>query len=273
MSNNSHRKKLTKEILAAFIFIFLAGMFGCKEASDVYAPKEWRDILAKAGGWKPLSLPDSKYGPGAIIKVTDDGIRWIDHLKSCGYPADVLEPEKSYIPSIQFTKARELQASALINFQGISAGPSFDKISKVRLQIDDHGADAFRLIKLKVWMEVPAHRESVNRACMEELLKPNRYLVTEAFRVTKGKYTLYDKTGAAIKLETPVLRHLLQFQPDVKHEVTSDGSLVIEQTAYFAVRMAVRVGNDWEILGSPSGEPETADAKIEELFFKHESHQ
>jgi hypothetical protein len=52
--------------------------------------------------------------------------------------------------------------------------------------------------------------------------------------------------------------------------VTGDGSLVIEEPAYFAVRMAVRVGEDWDILGAPSGEPETADDKIEELFLKQE---
>ena len=271
MSTNRHTRKGTKELFATLILIFLVGVLGCKEVGDVYSPKEWRDLLNKAGGWKPLPFPDSKYGPGAIIKVSDDGIRWIDHLRSCGYPEDVLEPEKSYIPSVEFTKTRELGASALINFKGIAAGPSFGKISKVGMAITDHGADALRLIRLKVWMEVPAHRESVAQACLDELMKPERYLVTEAFRVTKGKYTLYDKTGAALKLETPILSQLLQFAPDVKYEVTSDGSLVIEEPAYFAVRMAVRVGEDWEILGTASGEPESADAKIEELFFKQEN--
>ena len=271
MSINRHRTKGCKHLFAAFILIFIVAVFGCNDVGDVYSPKEWGDLLNKAGGWKPLPLPDSKYAPGAIIKVSDDGIRWIDHLRSCGYPEDVLEPEKSYIPSVEFTKTRELGASALINFKGITAGPSFENISKVGMAITDHGADALRLIKLKVWMEVPANRESVAQACLDELMKPDRYLVTEAFRVTKGKYTLYDKTGTALKLETPVLSQLLQFAPDVKYEVTSDGSLVIDEPAYFAVRMAVRVGEDWEILGAASGEPESADAKIEELFLEQES--
>jgi hypothetical protein len=271
MSTNRHRKKGNKALLAAGILILLVGVFGCKDAGDIYSPEEWRDLLNEAGGWKPLPFPDSKYGPGAIIKVSDDGIRWIDHLRSCGYPEEVLEPEKSYIPSVEFTKTRELGASALINFKGIAAGPSFGKISKVAMAVTDHGADALRLIKLKVWMEVPANRESVAQACMDELMKPDRYLVTEAFRVSKGKYTLYDQTGAALKLETPILRQLLQFAPDVKYEVTGDGSLMIEEPAYFAVRMAVRVGEDWDILGTASGEPESADAKIEALFLKQEN--
>jgi len=101
---------------------------------------------------------------------------------------------------------------------------------------------------------------------MDELMKPDRYLVTEAFRVSKGKYVLQDKSGAAIKLETPVLKELLQFQPDVKYEVTADGGLMIEQPAYFAVRKAVRVGDGFEVLGASAQAPSTADEQIAEFF-------
>lgn len=256
-----------KALLAPMLCFFLVLIAGCKEVKDIYSPKEWRDLFKDAGGWTPLPFPDSKYKPGSIIKVGDDGVRWIDHLDACRYPTEVLEME-SYVPSITFTKKWEFGASAIINFKGITVGPDFKRISKIRMEVIDQGADAFRILKLKVWMEIPANREKVSQICTDELSKPDRYLVTEAFRVSKGRYVLYDKNGVAIKIETPILRDLLQFQPDVKYEVMSDGSLVIEQTAYLAIRKAVQVGEDFEVLGSYEGEPKTADTKIEKLFFK-----
>jgi hypothetical protein len=262
-----HRVKLAV-VLVTFAWIVWLGMFtGCDDAADVYSPEEWRDLFKEAGGWTPLPFPDSKYRPGSIIKVGEDGIRWIDNLEACRYPIAQFE-EKSYIPGITFEKAWAFGASSLIHFKGISAGPRFDKISRVRLEVQDHGADALRIIKLKVWLEDPDHRSQVSQACMDELLKPDRYLVTEAFRVSKGKYVLQDQSGGAIKLEAPVLKELLQFQPDVKYEVTADGGLRIEQPAYFAVRKAVRLGEDFEVLGGAADASVTADAQIEDLFLK-----
>lgn len=264
---------IMKEVLVASLCLFVVFVTGCKtigrgiSSEEVYSAEELIEILAKAGGWTPLPFPDSKYRPGAIIRVADDGIRWIDDLTACRYPLSEFE-EKSYIPNITFTKKCEYGARAVINFLGITAGPNFERISKVRLEITDHGADVFRLLKFKVWMEDPDNRGKISQACMDELLKPDTYLITEAFRVSKGKYALYDKSGAEIKIETPVLGSLLQFQPDVKYEVTSDGSLMIEHPAYFAIRRAVRVGDNFQTLKLPGGESDTADAKIEKLFLK-----
>ena len=253
-----------------FVVVFLIG--SCKDVTVVYTPQEWVEMLKKAGGWVPLPFPDSKYRPGAIIKVTEEegikGIRWIGHLESCNYPSEVLKVEKGYTPAIEFKKGKDFGAEATINFKGITAGPGFDKVSKVVLDVQDHGADAFKLIDLKVWWEKPNNRKKVSSVCMNELKKPNHYLITEALRVSKGAYTLYDKTGAKIKLTAPKLGDLLQFQPDVKYEVTSEGKLVIDQPAYFAVRMAVRVGDDFEVLGEQTKQPETADAIIEKLFLE-----
>ena len=256
-----------KGILCLLVSLVLVIPISCKDIGDVYTPREWLEIFEKAGGWTPLPFPDSKYRPGAIISVSDNGIRWIDNLDACRYPiADFVQP--SYIPKITFEKAWELKGSALINFKGISAGPGFNRISKIRMEIKDHGADAFRLLKLRVWLEDPVNRATVSQVCMDELKNEGTYLITEAFRVSSGKYMLYDKTGVSIKLEAPVLKQLLQFQPDVKYEIASDGSLIIEQPAIFAVRKAKRVDDRFFTLGPPDSEPETADVKIEQLFNK-----
>lgn len=270
-SKNSERL-IKKEVIATALCIFVICAAGCSlfnkgaSSGDVYTPEEWRNLF-KSIGFTPLPFPDSKYIPGAIIKVTDDGIRWIDDLSSCRYPLSEFEL-KSHIPNITFTKSWEFSASAVINIQGITAGPSFERISKVRMEITDHGADAFRLIKLKVWMEDPDNREKVSQACMDELLQPDTYLVNEAFRISKGKYTLFDKSGNAIKIDAPSIGTLLQLQTGLKHEVTTEGSLVIEQPVYLAIRKAVRIGDGFQILKSPEGKENIADVKIEKLFFK-----
>jgi hypothetical protein len=234
-----------------------------KSMSDVYSPEEWRDLFKKAGGWTPLPFPDSKYGPGSIIKVMDDKIYWIDDLEGCGYPLKEFAKE-SNIPSITFTKRWKFNGSAIVDMKGIKAGPKFDEVSNVQMEVKEHGADAFRILKLKDWMADPNNKAKFSQTCMDQLLKPDYYLVTEAFRVSKAKYTLYNKAGAAIKIETPVLKDFVQVQPDVKYEVTSDGSLVIEQPVYFAVRKTARVGNDFDARGAS----EEADSKIEKLFFQ-----
>lgn len=242
----------------------------CKSTSitDVYTPKEWREILG-TDGWVPLPLPDSKYRPGSIIQVNDDGVRWITHLESCRYPADVTDPVPGTSPNITFSKKRRIDAELLGRMKGISAGPSFETIKNATLQVREHGADSFDLGKFLVWLEDPDNRDSVSEVCMNMLKKPDHYLVTESFRVSKGEYTLYDKTGAAIELDAPALEEILDLEVGGGAEWTNEGTLVIEVPVYFAVRRAVRVGDDWQTLSDPD-ELETADAQIGKLFVKSE---
>ena len=84
-----------------------------------------------------------------------------------------------------------------------------------------------------------------------------------------GEYTLYDKTGAAIELDAPALEEILDLEVGGGAEWTNEGTLVIEVPVYFAVRRAVRVGDDWQTLSDPD-ELETADAQIGKLFVKSE---
>jgi len=251
-------------MLAVFVVLALYIARGTGKAKNVYSPKEWRDLFKQAGGWTPLPFPDSKYRPGSIIKVTDDGIRWIDDLDSCRYPLKEFGIE-STIPSITFTKGWEFNGSAIADIKGVEAGPKFNQVSNVRMEIKEHGADGFRILKLKDWMADPSNKEKFSKTCMDQLLKPDYYLVTEAFRVSKAKYTLLKKGGTEIKIDPGALGEFVQVQPDLKYEVTSDGSLVIEQPVYFAVRKAARVGDDFDARGTS----EDADAKIEKLFFEN----
>ena len=248
---------------------FLVSMGGCSHApiSNVYTPEEWRNMLKEAGDWVPLPFPESTFRTGSIIMVTETSIRWIDDLTSCHYPAEILDPEKSRIPNISFNKAMQFGADAVIGYKGIEAAPGFSKVSKVNFEVLDHGVDRIRMIRFKDWINDPENKKRVSPSCMQELAKPNRYLVTEAFRASKATYTLIDQTGGAMKLSVPTLKDVLKISGNVKYSVDSEGKLTIEEPVYFAVRRAIPMGDDLE-LRDPSG-AKTGDSKIEALFFKN----
>ncbi len=255
--------------LAKVALSTLAGAFllACSsEAGDIYSPEEWRGLF-KENGWTALPFPDSKYEPGAIIKVTaENGIRYIDHLRSCGYPAEILAQEVGKIPSIAFNRSREFGAAAMINIKGIGAGPEFTNVATTRLEISEHSADSLRLIALRIWQETPGNIEGKARFCVEELEKPDYYLITEAFRVSKGRYTLFDKSGGKLKLSLANLGRLLKFEPDVRYEVTSEGELLIEEKVTFAIRQAISTTAGFDVLGADSEGAVTADGLVDTLF-------
>lgn len=258
MSRRAHRMA---SVLAG------AALLACSsDAGDVYSPAEWRDLFQKHG-WTALPIPDSKYEPGAIVKVTaEDGIRYIDHLRTCGYPAEVLAPEVGKIPAISFAKSREIGASAMLNIKGIEAGPEFSNVASSRLQISDHSADSLRMVALRIWQETPGNLDGNARFCIEELEKPDYYLITEAFRVAKGRYTLLDKSGAKLKVSLANLGRLLKFEPDVKYEVTAEGELVIDEQVSFAIRRAISTTAGFEVLGAAPDEAGMADGLIDRIY-------
>lgn len=251
-----------------FAAAFLIGaVCACdSDLDDVYQPAEWRGVLEKAGGWVPLVLPGSQYRPGSIIQVNQDGLRWLDHIEACRYPQELLAPEVGKIPDVKFSRGTTFGADVLVNIQGITAGPGFNKTHKVVLEVEDHGTETLRLVRLRVWQEEPQHAAGISPICMEELAQKDRYLITEAFYASKAKYTLYDETGAKVKLSVPQLGGLLKLEPDVSYEITSEGELVVNEKTYFAVRRAVRVGDKFEVLGEAGGTVESADALLAEQF-------
>jgi hypothetical protein len=261
---------------AFFVSLLLAllGLAGCKnvqDVQDIYSPEEWRKLLDGAGGWVPLPFPDGKYRPGSIIQLDENGLRWIDHLSSCRYPDQFVE--RGSIPAISFTKSTAFGAEVLLNYAGIEAGPGFDRIKRVTFSVSEHSADALKLLALRVWQEEPANQRTISQACMEELARPDMYLVTEAFVVSRGTYSLFDETGAKLKLTAPALSQFLSLGGEVGYEVTADGGLTISEPAVFAVRRALRVDDGFTVLGPENGageEAEAADAGIAALYLQNQ---
>lgn len=256
-----------RHALAAVFALSAFLLSGCNDdIGDVYSPKEWRDLLNSAGGWTPLPIPDAKYREGSIILVNDDGIRWLGDLESCRYPDQFSKPAP--IPAVTFSKSKVFSANVLAGYNGIELGPGFDRDNKVTLKVTDHSADALNLLALKVWQEDPVNRASVSSVCMDELAKSDRYLITEAFVASNATYTLYDKKGVKLDLNAPEWGSLLGLESDAGYSVTADGGLSVKQPTVFGIRKAVRIDDDFTVLGEESDEPELADGKIEALFLE-----
>lgn len=111
-----------------------------------------------------------------------DHIRLEEKREPTSWP----RPRHCYREHVYTTKAWEFGASAIINYKGIEAGPEFSSVSKVKMEVIYQGADAFQVLKLRVWLENPENRKKVSQACMEEFQESNTYMITEAFRVSKG---------------------------------------------------------------------------------------
>lgn len=237
----------------------LAGpLAGCNghNAADVYSPQEWRDLFAKSEGWVALRVPDSKYIPGAIVKVTErEGIRYISHMSTCRYPDELLKPVVGIIPGAEFRKARRFNASAVIKESrlGIEAGPEFKSDYKIDLKVDSHTAESLDLLALRIWQDEPAHSALVPRSCSALLAEADHYVIGEAARVQKATYTLVDETGAAITLNTGNLLKFLKLEPSLSYNVTTDGKLVIDQPVTIALRRVTWLGDRFAILGKDGG--------------------
>jgi len=254
--------------LALLFTVFVCS--SCTSLGDVYSPDEWNNLFEEAGGWTPLPIPDSKHTAGSIIQVTDSGVRWVGDLAACGFPRGEFS-RSGQIPSINFSKGVSFGADALLTYQGVTAGPEFERIERVVLEVSDHSADAINLIALQVWRENPENRETVSDVCFSELEKVDRYLITEAFTVSQATYKLFDHSGAEIELSAPVLGELLDFSVGTRFTTNTSGRLSVNQPTVFAIRKAVRVNQSFEILGNESEDLITADRKIEDLYLSREN--
>lgn len=246
----------------------------CNSPGDVYNLAEWRDVLKGNGNWHMVQVPDSKLAPGSIVKITEqDGLRWIDSLDSCGVPRDLLVPkpvdaeEPTLIvlgasPSIQFKKKAEFNAEVMLNISGITAGPEFKNVHKVTLAIGENGGDAIRLLQLRQW--ILDNADKFKQVCLDELGKPDRYLVAESFRFSSATYALFDETGGKIELTLPQIGRILELDPSVGYTVTTEGNLQIGQPMYVAVRRAISTTGGFETLSEEPTETR-GDAKLNEF--------
>ncbi len=267
--------QLRRVISILMVVCLAASLVGCKnDVRRIMSPQELRDLLSEAGGWVPLVLPDSKYRPGSIILVNDaDGQpTWVDHLDGC-INADDFETflEVGTLPGLRFEDDVSLGADLLLNYRGVSAGPGFGRVKKVRLSIDKHTAVAIRRIMFRNWYQDLEDEDYLRRIdrCLDALESPSVYLVSESFVVSNATYRLYSETGAEISLKTPELGDLLEFEPEFSYGVTSDGTLTVKEPVVLAIRQVIRLDGGLQALATPGGEESisgSADALLDKWF-------
>jgi hypothetical protein len=243
--------------------------FGCTNALEkAYTPRELAKLLSDAGGWKMLPFPDSKYAPGSLIKVTEaDGIRWIGAFGKCNIPAEFLTPVPGNIPPLDFKREAKFSASLAANLEGIKLGPEFSSVRNITLKIDEYGADAIDLLGLCVWQSKPENTTKIAPVCTQWLRSPDHYFENEAFRISRGKFTLYDQKGTKIKLTPSNVTKYLEIGADASYTVTTTGEVTFTTPHYLAIRKAIATEDHcFDVLGAASRPPKTADPLLDRLI-------
>jgi hypothetical protein len=92
--------------------------------------------------------------------------------------------------------------------------------------------------------------------------------VQDAMVIRDASYTLYDKTGAALKLDLANIGKLLKFEPALKYETTGDGKLTITDPVTICVKNVVWLGKDFRTLGSTASAAKTADSLFKATYEK-----
>lgn len=254
-------RKLWQAALCLAALNLLAG-FSCNgNAGDVVSKSSMQQYYLK-NDWVPMPLPESRFVPGTIFTYDKKtGLRYISSLKTCGVPDSVTAPVPGNSPKLTFDTNADYGANAVLQISKVSIGPDWSKVKKTTLEYDDHGPTSMDLIKLNIWLTSPDAAQ-FSPVCRTALAQPNTFVAQEAYRVTKGKFTLYDQNGAKIALKG------LQAGPvnigaDAHASVTQDGSLEFNEPMYTAVRRLVYINGGFQSLGDvANNNAKTADAQI-----------
>jgi hypothetical protein len=215
----------------------------------------------KSNNWVALPLPDNKMRPGAVIKVTMKDkvpdVRWLGDFRSCGVTDQELGLIRGKYPPVgigeNFAVGASFVASLLSKFR-ISA--QAEKVNGAILKIEESGGDAIDLLALSVWLTKPLNLKKLPDACKNFLAQEDVYLVSEAFRISKGTYELVDKDGGKLAVSAAAVGP--SAKGEISGSVNSSGTLTVTEDFYFGVRRVKQlVPGSFATLGtSPEAVPE-----------------
>jgi len=222
-----------------------------------------------ANNWIALPIPDSKMGPGAVVKVTKSGAtveaRWLGDFRRCGVTDKDMGVVKGKFPALGVGEDFSVKASfaaSLLERLGLRA--EAEKVNGAVLKIDEAGGDAIDLLALKIWLEMPANKKNFPAACNDFLAQDDVYLVSEAFRISKGSYELIDKNGAKLSLNAAVAGKSID--ADFSGSIGSNGALAVAGDFYFGVRRVKRLASGgFATLGQNEQEIPEADEMLRAL--------
>jgi hypothetical protein len=261
---------MTRAVRIRFIFgMTVAGLTGAlistiAIAQTVFQQRPLTDFL-KEHNWVPLPIPDNKVRPGSVIKVTKTeksaDVQWLGDFRNCGITDQELGLTRGKYPALgvgqNFAVNASLGASLLSRF---GARVEAEKVNGAVLKIDESGGDAIDLLALSIWLTTPGNIQKMPAACNEFLARENVYLVSEAFRVSRGSYDLVDKNGAKVAISAAPMPGA---SVDAKGGISvgSTGSLIVTEDFYFGVRRVKQLApGNFATLGSrPQAVPEADD--------------
>jgi len=215
---------------------------GCAIAQAPFQQQSIREFL-DANGWISLSIPDSKMAPGAVIKVTQKNdavplsydVRWLGDFRNCGVTDKDLGLVRGKYPAVGIGKDLAVKASLVANLIAKFGGSAeVEKANNAVLRIEDAGGDAIDLLAFSLWFAQPGNPQKMPAACAAFLAQPDIYIVSEAFRISKGSYSIVDKNGAKLGISVPVPSQTIE--AGLSGSIGSSGELIVAGDLYFGVR-------------------------------------
>lgn len=249
------------QFVLAVVGLGVALMSADATAQTVFQQRPLAEFL-RQHNWVPLPIPDNKMRPGSVIKVTETDqsvdVQWLGDFRNCGVTDQELGLIRGKFPAMgigqDFAVDASLGASLLSRFTGRAEA---EKVNGAVLKIDESGGDAIDLLAFSIWVTTPGNMQKMPAACGEFLARENVYLVSEAFRVSKGSYELVDKNGVKLAVSAaPVPGQSIDAKTGIS--VSSTGTLIVTEDFYFGVRRVKQLAPGYfATLGSnPQAVPE-----------------
>lgn len=224
----------------------LAG--GCETAPTVN-PKPLRELCTNWGGI-PLVVPDSRYAPGAIFKISEGSppafIDTAEFLGVCKVPVDYLKPIESDPWSQTTTHSVDFKAAAALAYQGIEAGPDYSQVSSIRMEIPQTWVSGLPIGRLNVWYQ--DNKGIWSQSCRSELERPDYFIVGEAMSVKESKFTAHRANGAKISITGATLGNYFKVEPSVGVTVNNQSEVTIPKASTMCVRQ-LSFSDGFEVLG------------------------
>jgi len=214
-------------------------------------------------GWVSLPLPDKRMGPGSVIKVTKkDGaviMQWLGDLRRCGITDREFRYVRGKYSAIGIGESFGTKTSIAAGYIAKLGGMAdFEKAGSAIMQIEDSGGDAVDFDAMKNWMARSGAARRMPQVCNNFLEQDDIFLVSEAFRISKARYGLVDKSGAKLTITGGAFGQAGS---------RSSGTLSVADDLYFGVRHVKQLGPD---LSEPWLGPRTvleADALLRLMDF------
>ncbi|WP_413577881.1 hypothetical protein ACLVWU_05270 [Bdellovibrio sp. HCB290] len=223
----------TKVILMGLTF---GSMVAC-------SPKTQYDNFIADQGYIPFQQPLADVGVGSLLSGSPEQLRLVSPSKTCfpqtfeGMPTNLYQTTAAELPEI--SKKMSISAGMDANIIAGNGTPLFKiKTGYSRLKtLDVHidGATVEYLDELAFYDWV--YSSYFPEACMNYLTK-NGSFIRQALRVDKMSFQFKDSKGGLIALSTDAIKEIVDFEVNVKWEISDSYTLTIKTPKYVGYHLA-----------------------------------